>query len=72
MAKFFITYGLGSKLSNCYSVIEAGDYAAGRRAAFNATGGDYAFFYDDEADFARQVARYGFTEVPIQPQGVIS
>ena len=66
--KLYITYGLGSKLRNCYSVIEGLDYQTCRRMAEAGTNREFAFDYT-EAEFAGQVEQYGMKEVPLQPQG---
>lgn len=66
--KLYITYGLGSKLKNCYSVIEGLDYAVCHRMAEAGTNREFAFDYTEE-DFGDMAEKYGMTEVPVQPQG---
>ena len=67
MAKFFVTYGTGTNLANCYSVIEADGYEQARQKAFEVTEGRFAFMYD-EWQFKGQPERYNLTEVELQPQ----
>ena len=66
--KLYITYGLGSKLRNCYSVIEGLDYQTCRRMAEAGTNREFAFDYTED-EFAGQAEQYGMKEVPLQPQG---
>ena len=67
MAKFFVTYGSGTNLANCYSAIEADSYEQARQKAFEVTSGKFAFMYDEE-QFTGQVERWNLTEVELQPQ----
>ena len=66
--KLYITYGLGSKLKNCYSVVECIDYETCRRMAIAGTNREFAFDYTEE-DFGDMAEKYGMTEVRVQPQG---
>lgn len=65
--KLFITYGCGSNLCNCYSVVEGKDYSECRAHADEVTEGKFAFGYSEEK-FKGQPEKYGLTEVPLQPQ----
>ena len=65
--KFYVTYGCGSNLANCYSKVEAEDAHAGREAVRLVCGAKFAFFYDEEG-FAGQVEQFGLREVPLQQQ----
>lgn len=70
-ARFFVTYGSGSNLENCFSELRAIDYNAARTAAFRATGGKHAFMYSEPewiVDGLSQQEQYGLREVPLQPQ----
>ena len=67
MAKFFVTYGTGTNLANCYSVIEADEYDQARQKAFEVTEGKFAFIYDEEQFFG-QIEKWDLTEVELQPQ----
>lgn len=67
--KLYITYSLGSKLKNCYSVIEGLDYAVCRRMALAGTNREFAFDYTEE-DFGDMAEKYGMKEVLVQPQGL--
>ena len=68
--KLYVTYGMGSKLGKCYSVVEGLDYGVCRRMVEAGTNCEFAFDYTEE-EFAGQVDKYGLTEVPLQPQGPI-
>jgi len=70
MVKLYVTYGLGSNLCNCYSVVEAESYVEARNAVDRVTGGKFAFDYTEKL-FERQVDKYGLKEVPLQPQEMI-
>ena len=67
MPKFFVTYGCGSNLAGCYSVVEAETYGVARSIVSTTTRNKFAFMYD-EKDFAGQVEKYNLTEVPLQAQ----
>lgn len=68
--KFYITYGFGSNLANCFSVVEGENYGVARKEVDTVTSGKFAFMYD-EKEFAGQQERYRLTEVPLQAQAVI-
>ena len=68
MAKFFVTYGCGSNLNRKYSVVEADSYSEAQKEIKYVCGRYFAFCYDNEADFNRQIAEYHLTEVPLQAQ----
>lgn len=65
--KLYVTYGFGSNLKNCYSVVEGADIATCYVIINEVTQGQYAFAYTEE-HFAGQVEKYGLTEVPLQEQ----
>lgn len=67
MASFFVTYGSGSNLAGCFSVIESQTYGTARAVASRVTRNKFAFMYT-EKDFAGQVEQYNLTEVPLQAQ----
>lgn len=62
----FVTYGHGSNLRDCYSVVQGSSWKACYDRIREGTGGKYAFCYSPE-EFAGQVERYGLVEVPLQP-----
>lgn len=65
--KLFVTYGCGSNLSGCYSVVEGKDYHECRAKVDEVTQGKFAFDYTEER-FKGQAEKYGLKEVPLQPQ----
>lgn len=65
--KIFVTYGCGSDLGMCYSVVEADTAQDARKIIEAVCRRDFAFTYSEE-DFAGQAEKYGLTEVPLQPQ----
>lgn len=67
MSKFYVTYGLGSNLRNCYSTVEADSWGEARKQVMEVTGGNFAFDYS-ESQFDSCIGRYNMTEVPLQPQ----
>jgi hypothetical protein len=71
MEFFFITYG--NNLLGCYSTIEAENYEAARKIAYEGTNnGKYAFFYEGKEELQRQIDR-GFLdggEINLQPMEV--
>lgn len=67
MKNFYVTYGFGTNLASCYSTVRAVDYPEARQEVFKATGGKFAFLYD-EKDFAGQPEKYSLREVELQPQ----
>jgi len=67
MPEFFVTYGLGSNLANCYSKVLGVDYGEARRLVDDVTQGKFAFMYDKQ-EFEGQAEEYGLTEVPLQAQ----
>lgn len=64
---FFVTYGMGGNLANCYSKVWAEDYSAARDQIDDVIKGRFAFCYD-EGGFAGQPEKYGLSEVPLQAQ----
>lgn len=72
---YFITYGTGSHLANCYSTIYAKDIEEARKIAFRTTGGQHAFLYEPlywVEGGQTQAERYNLALVPLQPQYPIS
>ena len=69
--KIMVTYGCGTNLGNCYSLVSASSYEDGMALISSTTGGEYAFSYTDEADIARQIEAYGLKKVPLQKQVVL-
>lgn len=67
MAKFFITYGNGTNLRNCFSIIEAEFESGAREILKEHIENKYAFIYTAD-EFAGQVEQFGLEEVPLQPQ----
>ena len=65
--KLYITYGYGSNLKDCYSIVEAPDIPACYATINEVTQGKYAFAYTEEK-FEGQVERYGLRKVPLQAQ----
>lgn len=67
MNKFYVTYGFGSNLSGCYSEVEGEDYSEARATVDEATGGKFAFMYD-ETQYASAILRWNLKKVPLQAQ----
>lgn len=67
MAQFFVTYGFGSNLGNCYSIVDAANYGEARKIIHDTIGDKFAFCYE-ESEFEGQPSRYGLVEVPLQAQ----
>ncbi len=63
----YVTYGYGSNLKDCYSVVQGSSWKACYDQISEATSGQYAFTYTAE-EFEGQVERYGLREVPLQAQ----
>jgi len=63
----YVTYGYGSNLKDCYSVVQGGSWKACHDRISEATSGKYAFTYTAK-EFEGQVERYGLREVPLQAQ----
>lgn len=65
--KVYITYGIGSNLSNCYSVASGKNLEDCMEKIRKKTGNRYAFNYFEE-DFKVIQDRYGpMLQVPLQP-----
>ena len=64
---FYVTYGFGSNLAGCYSVVKAQDYASAKAGVMVHTKGRFAFLYD-AAQFAGQVEEYGLRRILFQAQ----
>ena len=65
--KLYVTYGFGSNLKNCYSIVEGQDIPDCYATIQKVCGVNYAFAYTEER-FAGQVERYDLVEVPLQAQ----
>lgn len=66
--RVYVTYGYGSNLRNCYSIVEDETMEGAMEQIRIVTDGKYAFTYMDEADFQRQIKQYRLREVALQPQ----
>lgn len=66
--KVYVSYGYGTQQRNNYSVVEADTIEQAREEIHRVTRGQYAFAYDDEAQFQEQIRAYGLTEIPLRPQ----
>jgi len=64
---YYITYGCGTNLAGCYSVVKAQDYVSMRQAVHALIGQDFAFVYCDN-EFEGQIKEYGLRRVPLQRQ----
>lgn len=64
--KVYITYGIGSNLKDCYSVIKGKNLAECLQKIMKATGNNYAFSYTEE-DFMRMREKFPMQCVPLQP-----
>lgn len=73
---FFVTYGSGKNLANCYSTLYATDIEEARRLVFHVTGGKHAFLYEPrfwiEDDGRTQAEHYNLRLVPLQAQKSIN
>lgn len=65
MVTYYVTYGFGSRLANCYSAVKGEDIEDVYRQINGTTRGHYAFCYG-ETEFDGQIEQYGLTEVPLQ------
>lgn len=63
---FYVTYGGGSRLANCYSRVAAPDYDSAREIIAEKIGDKFAFCYTAE-EFEGQPEKYNLTDVPLQP-----
>lgn len=68
--KIAVTYGYGSNLRNKFSVVVADTSQQAYEKIGSVTEGRYAFSYVYDADFEKQIADYGLTEVPLQPHHI--
>lgn len=69
--RWFVTYGHGSTLENCYSEFYAETHFKAAGKAFRGTGGKHAFLYsyaEWHASGKPQSEEYALREVPLQPQ----
>ena len=66
MKNFYVTYGCGTNLYNCYSVVQGFDYEDARNTVFTEIGPAFAFMYDED-QFAGQAEKYDMREVELQP-----
>ncbi len=68
---FFVTYGAGKNLENCYSTLYATDVSEARKLVFAVTQGKHAFLYEPEfwvEGGQTQAERDNLRLVPLQPQ----
>ena len=71
LSSFYVTYGMGTNLKGCYSIVHAVDYTQARRIAHQSTnGGKFAFMYSEkewhDSEGESQAVRYRLEEVPLQ------
>ena len=64
--KVLVTYGSGTPLKNCYSIVESKTYADCRKEIFRITEGKYSMDYPYE-DYAYMIEEYNLKQVPLQP-----
>ena len=65
--RIMVTYGFGSNLRNCYSVVEGETLTEIMNKIESVCGRDYAFVYY-EGEIPKQAEKYGLFEVPLQRQ----
>ena len=68
----YVTYGCGSNLANCFSVVEAENAQAAFDEVCKVCGTSYAFTYTHNAWYqggTSQEKIWGLTKVPLRPQG---
>lgn len=63
-----VTYGCGTNLNNCYSVVSGSNYENVMAFIARVTKGKYSFTYIGQEEIDRQVALYNLKQVPLQPQ----
>lgn len=68
--RLYVTYGCGSDQRDCYSVVEGKDVIECMDEIQRVCGRDYAFTYNEE-EFAGQVERYGYHEIPLHAQTML-
>lgn len=69
MAKFYVTYGNGTKQAQKFSVVERESYEEARDYVFRAIGPAFAFIYhEDEWNLGSQTQaeKWGLSEIPLQ------
>ena len=64
MTKLYVTYGCGTNLADCFSVIEAPSMQE-CYDKLQVIEGKYSFTYDSD-HFVGHAEKYGLTEVPLQ------
>jgi len=67
---FYVTYGNGTNLAHCYSIVQAKDYDDARRQVVDICGYRFAFIYDAGA-FKGQVETYNLQLAALQPQRML-
>lgn len=81
MSSHFFTFGFGNPYRNCYVEVEIPDddprlttrhpTALAREAMVEAHGVKFAFQYDSEPDFARQIEEHGLKRLSLlRPGGI--
>lgn len=73
MARLYVTYGGGYDQRDCYSIVDGETEEDCYQQIVDVCGVHYAFTYRPDNFEPRQgrigqVARYGLTEIPLQPQ----
>lgn len=74
MIRLYVTYGFGSNLGQCFSIVEAETEEAAREKIEQVTRRQYAFVYIEKdwamGDNDNQQTAYGLREVPLQAQRI--
>lgn len=68
--KVYVTYGIGTNLNGCYSVVEGDNYDGCLAKIREATQLKYAFDYSEE-EGPKLVDKYNLRQVPLQPHRVV-
>ena len=64
--KVLVTYGCGTPLENCYSLVDGDTYEDCRKEIFRVTEGKYSIDYPYD-EYAYMIQEYNLKEVPLQP-----
>lgn len=70
-SEYYVTYGCGSNLNNCFSKVEVPYDVSPSEFVQSQIGQKYAFIYDERnwsRDGSTQEDRYGLRQVPLKPQ----
>lgn len=68
--KLYVTYGYGTNLRNCYSVVEGDTVSECYDKVVAGTSGKYACTYHED-QYADCIGKYGLREVPLQAQEML-